>query len=265
MARGRPVGVMTAGRGPGAPPFTAEDLSTLTDFATQAAVALEHARLFDEATRNAARYQALLEVSAAVSSTLEVDRVLDLVVDRCRALLGVAAVGVMQVDRNTGVLTYERGRGLSREFIATLRMRLGEGTTGRAVEERVPVWSEDILNDPALAISAEARALIEREGYRAVLSVPLLTKGAAQGAIAAYWWEPHTPSAEEICSRSTRRSAPSPLPRACSPPSPRRRRGCSISTTRASACWTATSWSWPASPAPPRTAWRGRGSASARA
>jgi GAF domain-containing protein len=198
MARGRPVGVMTAGRGPGAPPFTAEDLSTLTDFATQAAVALEHARLFDEATRNAARYQALLEVSTAVSSTLEVDRVLDLVVDRCRALLGVAAVGVMQADRHTGVLTYERGRGLSREFIASLRMRLGEGTTGRAVEERVPVWSEDILNDPALAISAQARALIEREGYRAVLSVPLLTKGAAQGAIAAYWWEPHTPSAEEI-------------------------------------------------------------------
>ena len=198
MARGRAVGVMTAGRGPGTPPFTDEDLSTLTDFATQAAVALEHARLLEDATRHAARYQALLDVSGAVSSTLEVDRVLDLVVDRCRALLGVAAVGVMQVDRETGVVTYERGRGLSGEFTASLRMRLGEGTTGRAIEERVPVWSEDVLNDPALAISSEARALIEREGYRAVLSVPLLTKGDAHGAIAAYWWEPHAPSEEEI-------------------------------------------------------------------
>ena len=198
MAGDRPLGVMTAGRGPGAAPFTEEDLSTLTDFATQAAVALEHARLLDEATRNAAQYQALLEVSGAVSSTLDVDRVLDLVVDRCRALLGVAAVGVMRVDRKTGVVAYERGRGLSSEFIASLRMRLGEGTTGRAIERRVPVWSEDVLNDPALAINPEARALIEREGYRAVLSVPLLTKGDAHGAVAAYWWEPHTPSAEEI-------------------------------------------------------------------
>jgi GAF domain-containing protein/CheY-like chemotaxis protein len=198
MAGDRPLGVMTAGRGPGAAPFTQEDLSTLTDFATQAAVALEHARLFDEATRNAAQYQALLEVSGAVSSTLDVDRVLDLVVDRCRALLGVAAVGVMRVDRETGVVAYERGRGLSNEFIASLRMRLGEGTTGRAIEQRVPVWSEDVLNDPALAINTEARGLIEREGYRAVLSVPLLTKGDAHGAVAAYWWEPHTPSAEEI-------------------------------------------------------------------
>ncbi|HUP36177.1 MAG TPA: GAF domain-containing protein [Candidatus Limnocylindria bacterium] len=198
MAGDRPLGVMTAGRGSGAPPFTEEDLSTLTDFATQAAVALEHARLFDEATRNAAQYQALLEVSGAVSSTLDVDRVLDLVVDRCRTLLGVAAVGVMRVDRDTGVVAYERGRGLSGEFIASLRMRLGEGTTGRAIAERVPVWSEDILNDPALAINPDARELIEREGYRAVLSVPLLTKGDAHGAVAAYWWEPHTPSAEEI-------------------------------------------------------------------
>jgi GAF domain-containing protein/CheY-like chemotaxis protein len=198
MAGDRPLGVMTAGRGPGTPPFTEEDLSTLNDFATQAAVALEHARLFDEATRNAAQYQALLEVSGAVSSTLDVDRVLDLVVDRCRALLGVAAVGVMRVDRETGVVAYERGRGLSSDFIASLRMRLGEGTTGRAIEQRVPVWSEDVLNDPALAINPEARGLIEREGYRAVLSVPLLTKGDSHGAVAAYWWEPHTPSAEEI-------------------------------------------------------------------
>ncbi|MGH7403952.1 MAG: GAF domain-containing protein, partial [Candidatus Rokuibacteriota bacterium] len=34
MAGGRGLGVMTTGRGPGAPPFTEEDLSTLTDFAT---------------------------------------------------------------------------------------------------------------------------------------------------------------------------------------------------------------------------------------
>src|SRR6185312_8813643 len=36
MAGGRTLGVMTAGRAPGAAPFTDEDLSTLADFATQA-------------------------------------------------------------------------------------------------------------------------------------------------------------------------------------------------------------------------------------
>jgi GAF domain-containing protein/CheY-like chemotaxis protein len=198
MAGGRTLGVMTAGRAPGAAPFTDEDLSTLADFATQAAVALEHARLFDEATRNAAQYQALLEVSGVVSSTLEVDRVLDLVVDRCQALLGVAALGVSRLDPATGLLSYERGRGLSEGFLSSLRVRLGEGTTGRAAQQRRAVWSADILNDPEVSLSATTRATVEREGYRAVLSVPLVSKGEVLGALAAYWWEPHTPSESEI-------------------------------------------------------------------
>jgi GAF domain-containing protein/CheY-like chemotaxis protein len=198
MAGSRPLGVMTAGRGPGAPPFAEDDLSILTDFATQAAVALEHARLFAEANRNAAQYQALLEVSSVVSSTLEPDRVLDLVVDRCLALLGVAGLGVFRLDRTNGLLVYERGRGLSPDFMTSLRVRVGEGTTGRAVERREPAWSEDVLNDPAVPLTAETRALVVREGYRAVLSVPLVSKGEAHGALAAYWWEPHTPSASEI-------------------------------------------------------------------
>ncbi|HKW92137.1 MAG TPA: GAF domain-containing protein, partial [Methylomirabilota bacterium] len=198
MAGDRTLGVMTAGRGEGGAPFTDEDLSTLTDFATQAAVAIEHARLFAEATRNAAQYQALFEVSGVVSSTLEVDRVLDLIVDRCRALLGVAGLGVFRYERSTELITYERGVGLSREFMTSLQVRLGEGTTGRAVHEREPVWSQDVLNDPALSISPATRAHVEREGYRAVLSVPLLSKGEVHGALAAYWWEPHSPSANEI-------------------------------------------------------------------
>ncbi|MGH7384552.1 MAG: GAF domain-containing protein, partial [Candidatus Rokuibacteriota bacterium] len=189
---------MTAGRGPGAPPFTEEDLSILSDFATQAALALEHARLYDEATRNAAQYQALFEVSGVVSSTLEVDRVLDLVVERCRALLGVAGLGIFRFDHTTGLVIYERGRGLSPQFMRSRGVPLGEGTTGRAVEQREPVWSEDVLNDPAVPISPGTRAEIEREGYRSVLSVPLLSKGQVLGAVAAYWWEPHTPSPAEL-------------------------------------------------------------------
>jgi GAF domain-containing protein/ActR/RegA family two-component response regulator len=198
MAGDRTLGVMTAGRGEGGAPFTEEDLSTLTDFATQAAVAIEHARLFAEATRNAAQYQALFEVSGVVSSSLEVDRVLDLIVDRCRALLGVAGVGVYRYERTTELLTYERGGGLSPEFMSSLQVRLGEGTTGRAVREREPVWSQDVLNDPAVSMSPSIRAHVEREGYRAVLSVPLLSKGEVHGVLAAYWWEPHSPSASEI-------------------------------------------------------------------
>ena len=42
------------------------------------------------------------------------------------------------------------------------------------------------------------RRLVEHEGYRAVLSVPILTQGAPFGCLATYWWEPHEPTAAEV-------------------------------------------------------------------
>src|SRR5262249_26276765 len=82
--------------------------------------------------------------------------------------------------------------------LSTLQWRLGEGTTGRAAQQRQPVWSADVLNDPEGSLSPTTRAAVEGEGYRAVLSVPLVSKGEVLGALAAYWWEPHTPSEREI-------------------------------------------------------------------
>src|SRR5206468_11778696 len=77
-------------------------------------------------------------------------------------------------------------------------IRVGEGTTGRAVVERTAVWSHDLLADPAIALSLETRRLIAAEGFHAVLSVPLMSKGEVYGALAAYWWQPYTPAASEI-------------------------------------------------------------------
>jgi GAF domain-containing protein/ActR/RegA family two-component response regulator len=143
--------------------------------------------------------QALVQVAALVGSTLDAERVLDVIVDRCRALMGVAAAGIFRLDAETGVLRYERGIGLSAEFVSALRVSLGEGTTGRAVHDRAPAWTADIKADAAVRLAPETRDLVEREGYRAVLSVPILgAPGPPRGALSAYWWEPHAPGAAEI-------------------------------------------------------------------
>jgi GAF domain-containing protein len=197
-AGGRALGVMMIGRGAAGAPFTPDDLSALGAFATQAAVAIENVRLFSEARRNAAEYRGLFEVAGLVGSTLDTEHVLDLIVDRCRALMGVASAGIFKLDASGETLSYERGVGLSAEFVSALRVRLGEGTTGRAVGDRAPAWSADILADPAITLAPETRDLVVREGYRAALSVPILSAGSLHGALSAYWWEPHTPSSAEI-------------------------------------------------------------------
>ena len=81
--------------------------------------------------------------------------------------------------------------------IRQLRVRVGEGTTGMAVRDRKPVWTADIQADSGIPLGPDTRDLVMREGYRAVLSVPIFSKNELYGALSAYWWESHEPSASE--------------------------------------------------------------------
>ncbi|HEX9125023.1 MAG TPA: GAF domain-containing protein, partial [Methylomirabilota bacterium] len=197
LVRDRFVGVLNVfTRTPHA--FVAADMDLLLSFGSHAAIAINNAQLFAEARQSAARYRALFEVSGALASSLELDQILDAIVERCQGLTGAAAAGIFRYDPESGLQTYARAAGVSSDFLRGLRVRLGEGTAGRSVRERRPVWSADILNDPAIPLSTDTRLLVEREGYRGVLSVPIFIKGEPYGGLTVYWWQPHEASAAEI-------------------------------------------------------------------
>ena len=198
LAGDRVVGVLVVNRAGDTPPFTDDDLAVLADFASRATVAVENARLFGEARGRAAEYRALFEVAGIISSSLDVQRVLDVIVERCRALLDVGAAGIFRFDAERDALVYERGIGLSAEFIESVVIRPGEGTTGRSYLEGHPVWTADILADAEVSLPEAMRARITRECYRAVLSVPIRIKGEAYGVLAVYWWEARSPDALQI-------------------------------------------------------------------
>jgi GAF domain-containing protein len=219
IARGHLLGVLSVFTR-AAHRFTPDEVSGLESFSHQAAIAIDNAALFAEAGQRAAEYRALFEVGQLVGATLDADRVLDRIVERCRALIGVDVAGIFRLERDH-VLVFERGSGLSAEFVRDVRIRLGEGTTGRAVAERRPVWSADLLADAGISLTPANRALVARERYRAVLSLPILIKGVPYGR-----------SRSPICRCPGSRAGTS---RARSAPLPRRRR-CSSSPDSASRC-----------------------------
>ena len=197
LVRERLVGILNVfTRTPHA--FVAADMDLLLSFASHAAIAIDNAQLFTEAQQSAARYRALFEVSGALNSSLELDQILDAIVERCQGLTGAAAAGIFRAEGDTGLLTYARATGVSSEFLRGLRVRVGEGTAGRAIRERSPIWTADILDDPAIPLSTDTRILVEREGYRGVLSVPIFIKGEPYGGLTVFWWQPHPVSAAEI-------------------------------------------------------------------
>src|SRR6185436_19767720 len=61
----------------------------------------------------------------------------------------------------------------------------GTGVSGRAVAERRPIVTHDLLGDSRVSNPAAYVAALERAGYRAVMAAPLLVAGEPIGALGA--------------------------------------------------------------------------------
>jgi two-component system sensor histidine kinase ChiS len=79
--------------------FAQEDLEILENLAASASVAIENARLFAQSQRRVNELSTLLEASAAVSSTLEIDNVLELIARRLLEVLDVARCSIAMWNR----------------------------------------------------------------------------------------------------------------------------------------------------------------------
>jgi PAS domain S-box-containing protein len=168
--------------------LTDRDEHILLRLADHAAVAIHNARLFTDNAARRREAEALTELGGAIASSLELEKILSLVVDRACALLGTqrSAVALVNADRPSTATLFVASRGMSRAFPAMRPLHPRDGTTPTAIFERRPVWSADLLNDPAFDLTPSTRAAVEVEGYRAVLSVPLLVGERVLGALVTY-------------------------------------------------------------------------------
>ena len=132
------------------------------------------------------------------------DAVLERVVEQASELLRAPKVGLAVIEQAGAgpyVLRFVATRGLSAQFSERTRpTNWRDGTTAIAIHERRPVWSADLLNDPTIDLTQATREAVEAEGYRAVLSVPLLAQDHPIGALVLYRDEagPFSPEAVEL-------------------------------------------------------------------
>jgi GAF domain-containing protein len=183
VVKGQVVGGFTVGDRLGRA-YTDDDLRLAQTFADQAAVALENARLFEEAERRRWQSLALGAVSQTLAESLQPSGVAQRVVDSARGLLGVLAASLYHLDPATGELveTACSGRAAGRDW--PLRHPHGTGVAGLAVAERRAVVSNDVLLDPRVSLAPEVRTHVEQTAVRAVLAVPLTVSEQVVGVLA---------------------------------------------------------------------------------
>jgi signal transduction histidine kinase len=146
------------------------------------------ARTRELATANE-ELKALGEVGRAVSSTLDLETVLNTIV--ARAVQLSAANGGVIYEYNEASERFDRIRGSHQlaedlgEVMLAQPLGLGEGVTGKAAATRAPVQVADVLDGKTYDV-ARIRAVFERQGLRAVLAVPLLFEQRIIGALVVW-------------------------------------------------------------------------------
>ncbi len=174
-------------------PFTDKQIALLKTFADQAVIAIENVRLFQELearTRELARsvgeLKALGEVGQAVSSTLDLQTVLNTIVRHAVQLSGTS--GGVIYEYNGEELHLRASYRMEEELVEAYRvtpLRIGQGATGRSAAMRGPVQVVDLPNEPELG-AARIRPILGRLGYQSLLAVPLLLEQRIMGALTVY-------------------------------------------------------------------------------
>jgi GAF domain-containing protein len=190
LREGAPIGIVVVARAETGP-FSDTEIELLKTFADQAVIAVENVRLFKELqartgelTQSVEKLTALGEVSQALSSTLDVETVLDTIVSRASQLAGAAGCSIYEYDAVAEQFELRATHNDDAKFVEALRaapLRKGEGLMGRAAEMREPIQIPDITQPGAYQSSV--RDTLIRFGYRALLSVPLLREDQIIGSL----------------------------------------------------------------------------------
>ena len=120
------------------------------------------------------------EISCTINETLNINKVLELVVNKVSQILGGKGCTVRLLDPKTQSLYLAQAYGLSQSFLekgpVDAQKSIVENMAGRIVV------IEDVFTDPRLQYPAEVVA----EGIRKILSIPLSVRGKVIGVLRVF-------------------------------------------------------------------------------
>jgi PAS domain S-box-containing protein len=170
-------------------------LRLLEAIANHVGIGIKKARLFEETSRNFERIRALHEINLAVTSSLDIEAVLETLLEKLdEALPFPIAATVRMLNKDTGKMDLLACRNIAwqRCFEAFPGGMTGLGTV--VLESRMPLAIANALKDPRTL----NHRFFEDNGLVSYLGLPLIAKDELLGIIAIFTREEREFAHEEI-------------------------------------------------------------------
>jgi signal transduction histidine kinase/ActR/RegA family two-component response regulator len=179
-------------------PFDERTAEVMEAFAAQAAIALKNVALLGalesrtaELATKVEELESLREVGDAVSSSLDLDEVLQTVVAHAVRITGTDGGSIMEYLEEQGAFSVRAAYGTSATLLDALRgvrIERDSSLVGQAALQRAPLVVSDLGTVP---LDPHLR-LLHEDGWRSVLAVPMLRRDRMVGALVIHRMETGT-------------------------------------------------------------------------
>lgn len=163
-------------------PFAPRDLDVASVVANAIAGAIIDGDRRDAVAHQLHRAEALHRVATDIGSRLDLDRILTGLVDHAMVLFG-ADRGAVFLRHPDGTIAADVSRGLSANYLASVRDFPARSLPTRAVAARRPLFAVDYRNDQR---AEDVRAAVVQEGFDTICTAPLLDGTTSLGLLNLY-------------------------------------------------------------------------------
>src|SRR5437899_8651019 len=143
--------------------------------------------------RHALLLLAMEAIGQSLTSSLDLNEVLDTIVNNALEVMGAESAMVVLGDATATEFRVMRAAGrLSTQYAHVGTIPVGGGPISVAVRDGRTVSTRNILTDTRLWLAPTRRSDIEREGFKATAAAPLAVKDRILGALVVHYWTERT-------------------------------------------------------------------------
>jgi PAS domain S-box-containing protein len=160
--------------------YNFEDQVFLETLASEAAVAFENARLFEETRRRLAELESLSQVSISLTSAIDLQPLLENILAGARKAIPAAEKGSILLIGQDGTLHLQALSGYSDPRLNGLSLPEEIGYAARVARERIPIRIDDVHEEYDIPYQG---SIEEIDAVQSGIAAPMIVKGKVIGVL----------------------------------------------------------------------------------